>query len=188
MQTVENRTKFVVVAALGLCGAAFYFGRGSHSQWVDFGFRTLNFALFITVFWLAAGGRVKAFLNGRSRDIANELSGLEQARELAVKKLKETEARISNLDKERQAIIASYKAQGEALKSEIIVKAEKSARQIVAQAKLAAQNEVEQATRRMRGEMAEEIVAEAERLLRERLDAAGHERLIHRSLSKVVLN
>lgn len=188
MSKSKSKVKVVVAAVFVLCVAAFVAGRGSHNPWVDFGFRTFNFAMFIAVIWYAAGSKIKGFFQGRSEGIANELNDLESAKVLASKHLKEVEAQIINLDKERQAILASYKAQGEALKSEIIVKAEKTARQIVSQAKLTAQNEVDKAMDQMRSEMAEEIIAATEKLLRERLDASEHEKLINKSLTKVVLN
>ncbi|MDR2051500.1 MAG: ATP synthase F0 subunit B [Deltaproteobacteria bacterium] len=188
MSESKSKVRVVVLAGFILCLAAFHFGYGSHDSLVDFGFRSLNFVLFLAVLWYAAGGRARAFLRGRGESIAGELEALASAKELASRHLKEVEAKIINLDKERQAILASYKAQGEALKSEIIVKAEKSARQIVAQAKVSAQNEADKAMRRLRAEMAEQILAETEKLLRERLKAPEHERLINKSLSKVVLN
>ncbi len=188
MGASKSKVKVVVAVVFVMCVAAFIMGRGSHNEWVDFGFRTFNFAMFIAVIWYAAGGKIKAALTGRSQKISTELSELERAKDQAAKHLKEVEAQIINLDKERQAILASYKAQGEALKSEIIVKAEKTARQLIAQAKVTAQNEVDKIMEDMRAEMAEEIVAATEKLLRERLDAKEHDKLINKSLTKVVLN
>jgi F-type H+-transporting ATPase subunit b len=167
--------------------AALFFGYGSHSQGVDFVFRSLTFAGFIFVLWVAGGEKLKVFFNGRRNAIAGELSSLESSKEEAANKLKDVEAQIVQLDKERQTIIAAYRAQGEAVKSEIIVKAEKNARQIIAQAKLAAQSEAEKAMRKMRADLAEEIYTATERMLRERLDDAAHEKLINKSLDKVVL-
>ena len=188
MNESKNKVKVVVAAVLALCVLAVYFGRGSHSEWVDFGFRLFNFAIFTAIIWYAAGDKIKNFFKKRSQDIAKELIDLENAKVQAAKHLKEVEAQIINLDKERQAILASYKAQGEALKSEIIVKAEKTAKQIVAQAKLTARSEVDKAMEQIRAEMAEEIITATEKILRERLNASEHEKLINKSLTKVVLN
>ncbi|MCL1915716.1 MAG: ATP synthase F0 subunit B [Desulfovibrionaceae bacterium] len=184
----KSRTRLLAAGGIILCLAAFYFGYGTGSRWVDFCFRLLTFTLFIALIWLAAGDRVKGFLNGRSERIAAELANLEKAKVQASRRLKEVEAKIVNLDKERQALLIAYKAQGEALKSEIIVKAEKNARQIIAQAKLTAQNEVDKAMQDMRSEIAEEIFSTAESLLRKKLDGQAHEKLMDKSLSKVVLN
>ncbi|MCL1890345.1 MAG: ATP synthase F0 subunit B [Desulfovibrionaceae bacterium] len=184
----KSRTRLLAAGGIILCLAAFYFGHGTGSQRVDFGFRMLTFILFIALIWLAAGNMIKGFLNRRSEGIAAELANLEKAKAQASRRLKEVEAKIVNLDKERQALLNAYKAQGEALKSEIIVKAEKNARQIIAQAKLTAQNEVDKAMQDIRAEIAEEIFSAAESLLRKKLDGPVHEKLMDKSLSKVVLN
>lgn len=188
MKESKSKVKIVVGVIFVLCVAAFAAGYGSHNELVDFGFRMITFALFLAVIWYAAGGMIKNGLKKRSQGIAKELTDLEAAKVKANKALKEVEARIIGLDKERQAILASYKAQGEAIKSEIILKAEKSARQIVAQSKRTAQNEVEKALGEMRSAMADEIMEATEKLLKERLGEKEHEKLIDKSLSKVVLN
>lgn len=188
MKDSKSKVKIVVALIFALCVVAFIAGYGSHNEWVDFGFRVATFVLFVAVIWYAAGGRMKTALKGRSQGIAKELAELEAAKIKAAKALKEVEARIINLDKERQAILASYRAQGEAVKSEIILKAEKSARQIVTQAKRTAENEVGKALDEMRAVLADEIMEATERMLKENLGAKEHEKLIDKSLSKVVLN
>ena len=188
MKESKSKVKIVVAIIFALCVAAFIAGYGSHNEYVDFGFRMATFVLFIAVIWYAAGGKIKVGLKGRSQGISKELAKLEAAKVQATRALKEVESRIIGLDKERQAILASYKAQGEAIKSEIILKAEKTAKQIVAQSKLTAQNEVDKALDEMRAVMADEIMAATEKLLKERLGAKEHEKLIDKSLTKVVLN
>lgn len=188
MKESKSKVKIVVGLVALLCIVVFVAGYGSHNPWIDFTFRVITFAVFAAVIWYAAGDKIKAGLRGRSQGIAKELSELEAAKVQANRNLKEVESQIINLDKERQAILSNYKAQGEALKSEIILKAEKAARQIVSQAKLTAQNEVDKALEDMRAVMADEIMAATEKLLKERLDAKAHEKLIDKSLTKVVLN
>lgn len=188
MKESKSKVKLVVVLVAALCVVAFIAGRGSHNPWVDFGYRCMTFAMFAAIMWYAAGDKIKSSLKGRSQGIAKELSELEAAKAHAAKTLKEVEAQIIGLDKERQAILASYKAQGEAIKSEIILKAEKTAKQIVTQAKLTAQGEVDKALGSMRATMADEIMEATEKMLKERLGAKEHEKLIEKSLTKVVLN
>lgn len=188
MKESKSKVKIVVALVAALCVVAFVAGYGSHNPLVDFGFRLGTFAMFAAIIWYAAGDMIKKSLRGRSQGISKELSELEAAKLQAHKALKEVEARIIGLDKERQAILASYKAQGEALKSEIVLKAEKAAKQMVAQAKLTAQGEVDKALEQMRATMADEIMAATEKMLKERLGAKEHEKLIDKSITKVVLN
>lgn len=188
MNKSKSKVKIVVALVAAMCVVAFVAGYGSHNELVDFGFRIATFAMFVAILWYAAGDKIKSGLRGRSQGIAEELAELEAAKIKAKQALKEVESQIINLDKERQAILASYKAQGEAIKSEIIIKAEKAARQIVTQAKRTAQNEVDKAIADMRSVMADEIMEATEKLLKERLGAKEHEKLIEKSLTKVVLN
>lgn len=188
MKESKSKVKIVVALVFALCVVGFIAGRGSHNPWVDFAFRSATFAMFVAIIWHVAGDKITGALKGRRQGIAKELSELEAAKVRANKNLKEVESQIINLDKERQAILASYKGQGEALKSEIILKAEKAAKQIVTQAKRSAQNEVDKALEEMRSAMADEIMAATEHLLKKRLDAKEHEKLIDKSLTKVVLN
>ena len=185
---MSSRAKIIILLIGAICVLAFLAGRGSHSSYVDFAFRMGNIALFIALVVFLWGAKIKGALKGRSEGIAHELSALEEAKAQAMKNLKLVEERISNLDKERQSILAEYKAQGEALKSEIIVKAEKTARQMVAQARLTAQSEVDKAVEQIRSQISEEVVAAAEKLLAQRLTPEEHEKLINKSLTKVVLN
>lgn len=188
MKESKSKVKIVVAALFALCVVAFAAGYGSHNELVDFGFRLITFGLFVAVIWYAAGDKMKTGLKNRSQGIAKEIAELEAAKLEATRALKEVESQIIGLDKERQAILSSYKAQGEAIKSEIILKAEKTAKQIVTQSKRTAENEVEKALDEMRAVMADEIMAATEKLLKERLGAKEHEKLIDKSLTKVVLN
>ncbi|MDL2306797.1 ATP synthase F0 subunit B [Desulfovibrio sp. OttesenSCG-928-C06] len=185
---MSSRAKIVILLIGAICVLAFVAGHGSHSPYVDFAFRTGNIALFIALVVFMWGGKIKAFFKGRTEGIATELASLEEAKAQAMKDLKKVEERIANLDKERQNILAEYKAQGEALKSEIIVKAEKTAKQVVAQAKLTAQSEVDKAIEQIRVQISEEVVTAAEKLLAQRLTPEEHEKLINKSLTKVVLH
>jgi F-type H+-transporting ATPase subunit b len=155
---------------------------------VDFAFITGNLILFTALVCHLWGARIKAFFKGRSEGIRTELASLEEAKTKAFNRMKRVEEQISRLDKDRQNILAEYRAQGEALKSEIILKAERNARQIIAQAKVAAQSEADKAVEEMRVQLAEEIIAAAQKLLAQRLTMAEHEKLINKSLTRVVFN
>jgi F-type H+-transporting ATPase subunit b len=185
---LSSRAKITFSIIGAICLLAFIAGRGSHNPYVDLAFRTGNVVLFIALVCHLWGAKIKAFFKGRTEGIKNELSTLEEAKTNAFNRMKQVEKRISSLDKESQAILAEYRAQGEALKSEIIMKAEKTARQIIAQAKATAQSEVDKAVEEMRLEISEEIIVATEKLLAERLTAAEHEKLVNKSLTKVVLN
>jgi F-type H+-transporting ATPase subunit b len=185
---LSSRFKITCLLIGAICVLAVIAGRGSHSQYVDFAFRTGNVILFIALVCHIWGAKIKAFFKGRTESIKNELAELEEAKTKALNRVKQVEEQISGLDRDRQNIIAEYRAQGEALKSEIIVKAERTARQIIAQAKATAQSEADKAVEEMRRELAEDIMVAAQKLLLQRLNMPGHKKLIDKSLTKVVLN
>ncbi len=162
---------------------------GAHDlPWGNFAFRIVNFVLFIGVIAYFFGGKIKGFFKGRSQQIADEISTLEERKAQAAAALAQVEERIRNLEQERKAILDEYRAQGETAKAAIIAKAEQAAVRLQEQAKRTAQNEIAQAVETIRAEMAEKIAQAAERMLAERLTAQEHAKLIDQYLTKVVLN
>ncbi len=98
------------------------------------------------------------------------------------------EARIARLDEERKAILEESRAQAERLKQGIVEEARRQAGQIVEQARLTAENEGRSVLAEVRAVLADEIVDAAEKVLRDKLNADEHEKLIANSLNKVVLH
>lgn len=186
--TKKSRAKVVILLVALISLGMFVQGYGSHSKFVDFGFRIWNLAMFLALIIYLWGGAIRSFFKNRSEGIARELQTLEKTKDEAAKKLKSIEARVASLDQECQAILDDFKAQGEALKADIIAKAETSAGQIIEQAKRTAANEEVKAREAIRSQLAEEVIAAAEKLLVNRLDAQSQEQLIAKSLTKVVLN
>jgi len=153
-----------------------------------YGLRIVNFILFIGAIWYFAGSKIKGFFVGRRDGIKNELDDLQARKVEAEKKLKEVEAGIANMAKEKQAILDQAKAQGEVIAEAIIAKANKDAEALKEQAKRTASNEAQAAIDTIRAEMAEMVVAAAEKIVAEKLSADDHDKLVDDYLTKVVLN
>ncbi len=169
--------------------AAFAAEEGGHGvDWKNLIFRIINIIVVLAILYKAAGKKLAAFFSKRRKDIVEDFSSHEARRENARLALVDVERRIANLEVERKAILDEYRAQGEMLKAEIIARAEQAAAQITEQARRGAENEAMQALETIRAQVAGEIVEEAEKLLRERLSAEDHMRLIDASLKRVVLN
>ncbi len=147
-------------------------GGEHHADWGNFAFRVANFVIFIGIIYWAAGKKIVGFFSGRRKGIEQELNDLESRKAEAAKNLADAE----------------YRAQGEAMQAAIIEKAEKTASQITEQAARTAENEIKQAMETMRAEMADQIIAAAEKMLQEKLTGEEHEKLIDKYLTKVVLN
>jgi F-type H+-transporting ATPase subunit b len=166
-------------------------GGGSSSgaaEWWDFFWRCLNLVIFLGLIWYFAGGKIRDFFANRKEQIGREIENMENRKAEAEKELRDVEQRIANLENERQEILEQARQQGESIKQSIIDKAYSDAEQIREQAKQRASQELEQEVQNLRAEMADRIVASAEKIISERLGAKEQEELIDKYLTKVVLN
>ncbi|MBR3664245.1 MAG: ATP synthase F0 subunit B [Desulfovibrio sp.] len=184
------RKGFICYVALlvCLCATEALANEGHEYRWGDFAYRVVNFIIFFGILWYFTGKLIKNYFRGRRQNIQDTFDNLDSRREAAKKKLSEVEAHIANLEQERRAILDESRSQAEALKKNIIEDAKRQAEQIVAQARLTAENEGRSILSQVRSTMADEIVDAAEKLLREKLGPAEHEKLITNSLNKVVLH
>ena len=172
-----------------LAGAAEVMASEGHEapRWGDFAWRVVNLILFVGILWYFVGGLTKRFLRGRRQTIKDTLDELEKRREEAREHLASIEARIANLESERQAILEESKAQAARLKQNIVDEARRQAGQIVDQARRAAENEGRALRDQVRSTLADEIVEATEKALRGKLTEQDHDRLIANSLDKEVL-
>ncbi|MDD3311146.1 F0F1 ATP synthase subunit B [Pseudodesulfovibrio sp.] len=154
----------------------------------NYGLRMVNFVIFAFLLYKFGGAKIKDFFVGRRDGIKKDLDDLQSRQAAAEKKLKEVESGIANMAKEKEAILAQAREQGEAIKTAIIEKARKDADALTEQAKRTASNEAQAAIDRIRGEMADLVVAAAEKVVAEKLSAADHDKLVDEYLTKVVLN
>ena len=167
-------------------------GEAAHGEhglpWGNYIFRIVNFIIFLGLIWYFAGKKIVAFIKGRPEQIRQDLDDLEARKKDAEAKLEDVRRRIANLESERASIVEEAKQQGETLKAAIIEKAEKDAEQICANAKRTAENEARNAMNELRAEMADLVVDEATKIVREKLTEQDHEKLVDEYLTKVVLN
>ncbi|MDR2055390.1 MAG: ATP synthase F0 subunit B [Desulfovibrio sp.] len=179
----------VAIAIFGVPGVADALASDGHGEprWDDFGWRVLNFVIFVGILWYFIGGLAVRYFRGRKQGIRETLDNLEERRRSASENLAIVEKRIAGLNQEREAILQESRQQAQALKEGIIADAERQAAQIIAQAKSAAESEGRAVLAEVRGIIADEIVVAAEKVLSARLDNAAHEKLIDNSLNKVVL-
>jgi F-type H+-transporting ATPase subunit b len=181
----------VLVAALAMASIASAAAGGqvfTTDNVKDYAWRIGNLVIFLWLLYKFGGAKIKAFFVGRRDQIKQELDDLQARQAEAEKKLKDVEAGIANMAQEKQAILDEAKAQGEAIKAAIIEKAHKDAAALKEQAKRTAANEAQAAVDTIRAEMAEMVVAAAEKIVAEKLSAQDHEKLVDDYLTKVVLN
>lgn len=180
---------FAVLILLLASSTAFASTEGGHEPlWGNFALRIVNLILFVGLCVFFFGKKIRSALQSRSTGIAKNISDLETRKAEAEVRLADVEKRIADLEEERGAILESYRKQGEELKSAIIAQAEKTALQITEQAKASADNEIAQAVASLRAKMADEIISAAEGKIKAKLTPEEQEKLMDKSLSRVVLN
>lgn len=190
---VARHTVLTLIGVLAFTALAYASGgEGGEAHeglpWANFGWRILNFVIFIFLLYKFAGAKAAAFFGGRRAQIKKELDELQERKVEAEKKLASVESGIRNLEQEKAAILAEAKTQGEAIKVAIIEKAQKDALAMQAQAVTSAENEARAAFDRVRGEIADQVIEQATKIVREKLTEQDHERLVDEYLTKVVLN
>lgn len=190
---VARHTVLSLIGVLAFAAVAYASGgEGGHGidaeMWKNYAFRIVNFIIFIFLIYKFAGEKIASFFGGRRAQIKKDLEDLEVRKVEAEKKLKDVETGIRNLEQEKAAILAEAKVQGEAIKTAIIEKAQKDAATMQAQARTSAENEARAAFDRVRGEIADQVIEQATKIVREKLTEKDHERLVDEYLTKVVLN
>ncbi len=178
----------MVLVTGALAWASDAHGEAHELPWGNFIARVVNFVIVVGIIWKFAGKGIADFFRGRQDKIRHELDDLDARRRDAEAKIKDVEKSIANLDKEKAAILAEAKAQGEALKAAIVAEAEKKAVQIKTAAENAAATERKVMLDQIRAEVAGMIVETAEALIKEKLTAEDHQKLVDKYLTKVVLN
>lgn len=185
------KTVGLMTAALVLCTAIAFASEGEgggHNKWLDLLYRFINFGVVGFLLYKFAGKRVGDMLSGRSRQIETDLADLDERKAEAEKRLHDVEASIANLATEKAKILEDAKVQGEAMRQAIVDKAEIQAAQIKVQAEVSAAQEVSLAIQTIRAELADQITAAAEELVKKQLEMKDHENLVGEYLKKVVLN
>ncbi len=154
----------------------------------DFKWRTANFLIFagLLVYLLVKKIDVKAVFAKRSQEIAQTLEDLEAQKAAAAQALKDAEARLAEVAKERDAIIKQYMAEGEIEKAKIIDKANVAAARIKEMASLTIQQEMRKATQNLREEVAGLATKMATDLIKKKATSADQQGLVEEYLKKVV--
>lgn len=183
--------KSVALAAVMVvlaCGVAHAAGDGHEIPWMNFFLRVLNTVIVVAIIWKFGGKAIAGFFRGRTDQIKHELEDLAQRRKDAEVKLKDVEKGIANLEAEKAQILAEARSQGEAMKAAIVAEAEKKAAQIKAAAEMAAETERKVMIEQIREEVAEMVVQTAASIIKDKLTAEEHQKLVDKYVTKVVLN
>ncbi len=175
----------VLITAAGICFAS---GGNDEITWkkTDW-FKVMNFGVLAVALFLVARKPVAEALNGRIQGIQEDLRVLEAEKKAAEKQLAEYNQRIATLGKEAEKVMDEYRHQGEAAKAKILASAKEAAEKIEEQAKRNIENEFETARQKLRQDIFEQAVAQAESLVKDKITSEDQDRLVEEYLDKVVL-
>ena len=159
---------------------------GEHaSQWTNFLFRVMNFAVLVAVLIIVLRKPLKSGLGARVDQIKSELEELEAKREEAKRAYALMEQRLADAAGEREKVLADFRAMGEKEKAAIIAGAETTAERIKEQANFTIEQETAAAKAELRREVAEMSATVAEDLLKEKINPDDQTRLVDEYLAKV---
>ena len=158
----------------------------SKTQWIDFGWRMLNFALLVWFLYWATAKKAKEFFAGRRENIKTALAEAIAEKEEAERKFKEYSARLDKAAEEMNSIIETIKAQGQVEKEKIIEDAKKTAEKIKEDAKMRIEQEFNAAVSALRIEAVQLSVQMAEEILKKNITPEHHEYMVKDYLDKVV--
>lgn len=161
-------------------------GEAVHNAWKDIDtWKVVNFVLLVLGCFFIAKKPVAQFFSSRTKGIEEELTGLEQKKAQAEKKLAEYEARFRNLEQESEMIVEDYIKQGEEAKKRILEEAEAQAEKLEDMAKRNIEQEFKAAKAALKQEVVDRAMEQAEALIKKSITTQDQNRLVDEYLKKV---
>jgi F-type H+-transporting ATPase subunit b len=161
---------------------------GAHGKgWVATDtYRLLHFIVLAGGLFFLLKKPVAQALGARVKGIEDQLNELETQKAEAEKKLAEYNQKFAQLEKESESIVADYVRQGEEAKGRIIKEAEAVAEKMKTQAQKNIESEIQRAKVQLQEEILDKALAQAEALIKEKINADDQEKLVDEYLAKVV--
>lgn len=147
--------------------------------------RFVNFALLAGLLYYFLRRPIKNFLDQRQQGVKEALEEAQKATEEAQARYKEMERRLAQAQKEMEELRQMIIEQGHREKERILARARAEAEKIRRQAEIAAEQEFKKAQALLRREAVELATRLAETILRQRLTASDHKRLVDDYLENV---
>lgn len=124
-------------------------------------------------------------LDDRKQKIADEFKEIETQKQKTDQLFAEYEARLSKIEDEARRRIQEAVVEGQKVAGEIRQQAQEEARKITGRAQADIERELAKARVQLKEEMVGLTLGATERLLREKLDPAGHRKMVERFLTEV---
>ena len=140
---------------------------------------------FLLVFWILKKFAFKSILgivDARRHKIQEEFDGIDERKKGLETLDKEYRARLENIEQEARVKIQEAANVGVALARDIQDKARQDAQKMIDRAQAEILQDIAKAKLTMRGELVELSALISEKIIRESLDAKGHEKLVDQFL------
>ena len=170
----QKAKKLSVLAALLLVGSPLYAAEGGT---LDFVARIINFLVFFGGLFYLVKKPIGDFFINRLTDIKESLALAEKSREEAKKRLDEIEAKSANLDKELDEIGEQAKQEAERERTRIHNQAKMEADRILEQARLEVENMKRESISKLKANLADQAIKEAETLIKDTMTGDERQRL-----------
>jgi len=165
-------------------------GEGGHEAakgWVATDtYRVMNFSVLVIGLFILLRKPVSQALDSRIKGIKDQLSELEAKKKNAEKELAKYTERLSHLEQEAEKIIEEYIRQGNEAKARIIDEAKKTVEKLEEQARRNIEHEFKQAKIKLRQDILEKALVNAETLIKNNITTQDQDKLVDEYLEKVV--
>ena len=149
-------------------------------------YKVMNFGVLAIGLFLLVRKPASQALNSRISGIKEQLSELEEKKQVAEKQLAEYTEKFSSLEQETEKLIEDYIRQGNEAKARIIDEAKKAAEKLEEQARRNIDHEFKQAKLELQREILEKALQKSEEILKNKITAKDQEKLVDEYLEKVV--
>ena len=149
-------------------------------------YRVMNFTVLAVGLFLVMRKPVSKALNARIKGIEEQLVELEAKKKEAEKQLAAYNEKFATLEAEADKLIDEYVRQGNEAKERILVEAQAAAEKLEEQARRNIEHEFKQTKLKLQEEVLVKALAKAEELIKNKISAQDHEKLVEEYLEKVV--
>ena len=176
----------LVIFSIAFASCAFAAEEGGHSSLVkEYVWKIINFGILIAILFKFGKKPLGDFLKKRTELIEKTLNEAKEAKEAALKALKEAEDRVRTKDTEVKEILDAARKSGELERDRIIEETAKLKDKILEQAKTNIDYELKHAKESIKAEAVELAMELAEKKLKEKLTREEQEKLLDESLVKI---
>ncbi len=149
-------------------------------------YRVMNFTVLAVGLFLVMRKPVSKALNARIKGIEEQLVELEAKKKEAEKQLAAYNEKFATLEAEADKLIDEYIRQGNEAKERILAEAQAAAEKLEEQARRNIEHEFKQTKLKLKEEVLVKALAKAEELIKNKITAQDHEKLVEEYLEKVV--